>query len=83
MAKPRKRQVKRHKGSIIFKGTTYWFYSDHFMRYKGRLTGSLKADMSKLRKAGYKVRLVRPTLSYNLVEIYTNPKVPGIHTKHF
>ena len=75
--------ARKAKGSIIFRGEQYWFYSDHFMRYKGRLTTLLKADINKLRKSGYKVRLVRPRLSINIVEIYTNPKVPGVHTKQF
>jgi len=84
VSKARGRKVKREGSkSLLFRGNRYWFYQDHFLKYRGKITADVRNTVSRLRKHGYRVRLVRPKLSWNIIEVYTSPKVPGEHNRLF
>jgi len=74
--RPRKRKYTRgRQKSIIFRGKRYWFYGTTFLKYGKALSPDIRRTMATLHKLGYRTRIIRPPLSWNMVDIYTNPKI--------
>ena len=74
MKPERRRYAKLPNDSVLFRGKQYWYYRDYFLR-----SPELKVDVAKLKRDGYKTRLIGPALSWGIVNLYTNPrKTSGI-----
>lgn len=73
--KGKREYVKGRHKSITFRGRSYWFYGRDFLKYGKALSPGIRRTIATLHKLGYKTRIIRPPLSWNMVDIYTNPKI--------